>query len=253
MLESSVVHNKVLAIFKQVEPGEDRTVLHAQRFKDAVKEATADNAVKDIHQAVRVASRTVGQDGASQYTLLGVIDGILRGVCVGESRLMVIRNGAVEFESPRFIGGFKEPMTNREVASGACEPAVFQFQLAEGDVIVFGCDGLWDNVEMDMVAGLVDRAVRGAVDYEEASESSERGNIFRFNLVFRRIERDLTRLIRRGMRDRDWFSPYAQDGMTYGTRTSGGRADSCCVFMSIVVDGTTWSIPADWPLSALSV
>lgn len=240
VLESHISSSRILAIFKEVEQSEDSTVLHSQKLKEAVKEVVENNPRVSYFELMKMASKAVTQDGSSQFTFAGVVDGVLNGVCAGESRLMVIRNGAAQFGSPRFRRRFKEPITSREVAAGVCEPVEFQFQLAEGDVIVFGCNGLWDNVVIDRIVALVNGSVGGVANYAEDSES-QRENRPQFDMVFERLERELNKLIKKGMMHPLWYSPYSEDACSNGTPTSGGRIDSCCVLLSVVIDDRVWT------------
>lgn len=76
---------------------------------------------------------------------------ILEGCNLGDSGFVVFRNGRKVFEMPSQSHGFNMPFQFAQVSmypesDTADDADLSYFHVMEGDVIVAGSDGLWDNV-----------------------------------------------------------------------------------------------------------
>lgn len=93
------------------------------------------------------------EPGTSTACVASLSQGHLRGVNVGDSGLIVFRDGRNIFKTERQQHSFKIPFrlgfsSNDKVEDGEH----FDFPTRVGDLIVMGSDGLWDNMELDEIA-----------------------------------------------------------------------------------------------------
>jgi len=244
-------HELVLGIIKDQFPTLTKGAPHSVRLQRALIDSVTDHPELGISQTVFNAVKSIKETGASQFTILGLVDGKISGVCAGESKLIVIRKGATVFQSPKATHSFKEPVTSFEVFLGWGDMVEeFEFQLDEGDFIVFGSEGFWDNVDIERIEDVVDRSIRGCANYDEQI-GAQRNSRARMNVVFRRVTAALTRLATRGMNNKRWMSPYAEEAVSNGRDVKGGRLDSYTIILAILIDRTTRDVPAVWSLATL--
>mmetsp|Transcript_28670 Transcript_28670/g.54920 ORF Transcript_28670/g.54920 Transcript_28670/m.54920 type:complete len:437 (-) Transcript_28670:149-1459(-) len=92
----------------------------------------------------------------------------LYGANVGDSGFLVIRDGELVFESPSMQHYFDCPfqLCNPEFApSDSADDAMsFELEVKEGDVIVAGSDGLFDNVFCSDIVQLVSSSLKNSME-----------------------------------------------------------------------------------------
>jgi len=124
----------------------------------------------DLRAVMDIAHRGTDIPGGSTLVLARLLPGeggrgVLEGCNLGDSGYMVFRNGRKVFESPSQSHGFNMPYQFAQVtefpeSDTARDAEVMRFEVQEGDVVVAGSDGLWDNLWDHEIADEIIRHVR---------------------------------------------------------------------------------------------
>jgi len=177
------------------------------------------------------------EDGGACTVLLATVasDGTLTTANLGDSHLLVIRNGEMVFmteetkwqfnvpymlESPSARHPFI-PMERKNVPK---DSVVQHFQLMEQDIIVMGTDGLWDNLFPSEIIKFVnaapDQSVQGLVEF----------------LGKKTVDASQNRYKR---------SPFMIEADLAGFEHQGGKKDDCTMIVARVVQDSTIMCPTE--------
>ncbi|KAJ0987370.1 hypothetical protein J5N97_005726 [Dioscorea zingiberensis] len=107
----------------------------------------------------------------SSTVLVAYFDGqVLHAGNIGDSGFIVIRNGKVFKRSSPMVYGFNFPL---QIARGDDPSKLIQdyaIALEEGDVIVTGTDGLFDNIYEQEIAAIVSKSLQASLKPSEIAE-----------------------------------------------------------------------------------
>ncbi|XP_061359310.1 probable protein phosphatase 2C 55 [Gastrolobium bilobum] len=93
----------------------------------------------------------VDSRGSSTASIVTLKKGVLHGVNVGDSGLMLFRNNRLLFQSPIQQHSFNTPfqLGNSEISDRPDSATEYQILVEAGDILVLGSDGLFDNLYVD--------------------------------------------------------------------------------------------------------
>ncbi|EFJ24366.1 hypothetical protein SELMODRAFT_101879, partial [Selaginella moellendorffii] len=171
--------------------------------------------VDPVRILVRAHSKTKCK-GSSTACILALSDNGLQAANLGDSGFIVLRNGKTVFKSPVQQHLFNIPY---QLEHGGSDPPtcaqVFSVQVAAGDVIVVGTDGLFDNVYDTEVASVVVHSTRSGFGPQLTAEK-------------------LATLARSSALDRNRQTPFAAAAQDAGYRFHGGKMDDITVVVSYI-------------------
>jgi len=122
---------------------------------DADTGVTTDNLVAALQACADTAD---GSATGASTALVGSVgkDGTLRALCVGDSSLLVVREGEVAARTKDVVHYFDCPyQLSLDSPDTAKEGSRLKFALEPGDVVVAGSDGVFDNVADGDIAAIV--------------------------------------------------------------------------------------------------
>jgi protein phosphatase PTC7 len=129
----------------------------AQQLKSSM--GTEPLSVKDLKAKLLLAAEyaDIAATGASTATIASIgEDNVLRVVCLGDSPLLVIRNGSIYSRTKDTLHYFDCPYQLSENSPDRPRDAsVKEIKLVPGDVIVSGSDGIFDNLEDKAIIDIV--------------------------------------------------------------------------------------------------
>lgn len=244
----------IMAVLREVSPNDDFTDPHSVRLKIEFHRFWTQRPYMSTAEQLRGSIEAAGPYGSSEFLVarLDELNGTLRNVVLGESKLIVIRGGSVVYTSPQQMISYKHPFSSMEVLTNWFRLQHDEFDANEGDVIVMGTAGFWDNVEVERIEAAVNRSVRACTILSEDWNSRRNANT-RMNVMFRRLTAELNRLVVEGMQDETWNSPFAQESTRNGFEVRGGRPDAYTVVLGIVLDARTRQIPDVWSLESVDI
>jgi len=163
---------------------------------------------------------------------VGCIDGergILKVANLGDSGAIVIRRGSVVFRTPEqeheFGFPFQLPVDSAEDAQE------FSCNIFDGDVIILGSDGLFDNVSDDQIAKIVRKEVSDSESPNQADGLPKPGrkvskgklaNILASEAFYNSVDKNL-------------MTPYSLGASeAFNMVYSGGKMDDICCVVAIV-------------------
>ncbi|XP_002963762.2 probable protein phosphatase 2C 55 [Selaginella moellendorffii] len=171
--------------------------------------------VDPVRILVRAHSKTKCK-GSSTACILALSDNGLQAANLGDSGFIVLRNGKTVFKSPVQQHLFNIPY---QLEHGGSDPPtcaqVFSVQVAAGDVIVVGTDGLFDNVYDTEVASVVVHSTRSGFGPQLTAEK-------------------LATLAKASALDRNRQTPFAAAAQDAGYRFHGGKMDDITVVVSYI-------------------
>ncbi|XP_061365112.1 probable protein phosphatase 2C 80 [Gastrolobium bilobum] len=91
--------------------------------------------------------------GSSTASIVTLREGVLHGVNVGDSGLMIFRNNRFLFQSDFQQHSFNAPfqLGNGESSDRPDSAREYKFPVEAGDILVLGSDGLFDNLYIDTI------------------------------------------------------------------------------------------------------
>ncbi|CAN8074713.1 unnamed protein product [Agarophyton chilense] len=221
-----------------------------------------------VKEALKQAAACNEAIGSSTACVVGIDDGKLFGVNLGDSGLVVIRDGRIiyktveqqhYFNCPYQIG--TDSLDTVEVGNS------IEVGLRHGDWVIMGTDGLWDNVFADKIVEVVaqhEHAVHNTgaheeddaahkseeqqndMRWEEASVVSDCGSnsdercVARANDCSKRAEIVAEKLgevaVKVANNERS-SSPFAVNARNAGHVFMGGKVDDITIISALVVDG----------------
>lgn len=189
---------------------------------------------------------------------VAAIDGeSIYGHNVGDSGLLVFRNGAIAYRAPKSSKGFNSPYDigrteNGEIVNNIGEGDVIIFPIELYDVIIMASDGLWDNLFEHEIAQCVlaeevlrgpdreDRATKLPTSLENMNECDRRSVQICSNVcggeVSQCIAEALASQARNAATSKFRRSPFEEEAEKAGLRITGGKMDDITVICAIVVD-----------------
>lgn len=189
-----------------------------------------------VATALEFAINRNASDGSSTACVFGVSGSLGRGICVGDSRLLIVRDGRVLMASKVMRHSFNVPFQlSRSCRGTAVQADVFSCRLAVGDVVVLASDGLWDNM---YVPAVLDVLVRSRVT--SSGQQRRRRRVHRQVVEWRAhvAARELAVQALAASNDRKWKSPFAKEAAAVGRDYRGGKPDDITVLVAYVSDPT---------------
>nr|XP_043607034.1 probable protein phosphatase 2C 80 [Erigeron canadensis] len=159
--------------------------------------------------------------GSSTACIIALNGEGLHAINLGDSGFVVIRDGCTIFQSPvqQHDFNFTYQLANGSEGDQPSSGQVFKIDVAAGDVIIAGTDGLFDNLYINEVTALVVQGVRSRVSPEIMAKS-------------------IADLARVKALDRKRQSPFATAAQEAGFRYHGGKLDDITVVVSFVTGPT---------------
>uniref|UniRef100_A0A0A9G8F0 Protein phosphatase n=1 Tax=Arundo donax TaxID=35708 RepID=A0A0A9G8F0_ARUDO len=155
--------------------------------------------------------------GSSTACIITLKDQGIHAVNLGDSGFVVVRDGRTVLRSPTQQHDFNFTY-QLESGGGSDLPSsaqVFRFEVAPGDVIVAGTDGLFDNLYNNEISGVVVEALRVGLTPQAAAQK-------------------IAALARQRATDKNRQSPFAAAAQEAGYRYYGGKLDDITVVVSYV-------------------
>lgn len=155
--------------------------------------------------------------GSSTACIIALKNQDLHAINLGDSGFIVVRDGALIFESPVQQHGFNftyqlERGTRADVPSSG---QVFKIPVMAGDVVVAGSDGLFDNLFAKEVAALVGDAVKEGLGPDDMAQK-------------------IAASARVRALDRKHQTPFSTAALQAGFAFYGGKLDDLTVVVSYV-------------------
>lgn len=157
-------------------------------------------------------------------------NGFLEVSNIGDSQLVVIRDGKVVLEVEAGVWAFNSPNQIGFGLYGEPQGDIDEMsierslELLKGDVIVVGTDGLFDNIFVEDIAGHVEKAL----SLEDKNEEEK------MSYLVKRLVKDS---YEKGLDD-DYFSPFAKEAIDAGkapSNYSGGKPDDISIIVARVI------------------
>ncbi|KAL6636714.1 hypothetical protein ACP70R_024286 [Stipagrostis hirtigluma subsp. patula] len=155
--------------------------------------------------------------GSSTACIITLKEQGIHAVNLGDSGFVVVRDGRTVLRSPTQQHDFNFTY-QLESGGGSDLPSsaqVFHFEVAPGDVIVAGTDGLFDNLYNNEISGVVVEALRVGLSPQAAAQK-------------------IAALARQRAMDKNRQSPFASAAQEAGYRYYGGKLDDITVVVSYV-------------------
>lgn len=109
-----------------------------------------------VSDAVAFAIANNVHKGTSTACVSTIQNGRMKGLNVGDSRLVVYRKGHLVFSTKHQEHSFNHPY---QIGSNSFEDLrkahLFDFKLRQGDIVILATDGLWDNVFIKDISNIV--------------------------------------------------------------------------------------------------
>jgi len=148
---------------------------------------------------------------------------------LGDSKLMVVRDGSVVMQTEPLIHSFNYPY---QLGFGSYDTPGDGLQLRvsvePGDVVVMASDGLWDNVYEDEIMSILEKPQDYQLLEYEDNGGDPRMNSYRsaVNLAHRAFQLSI---------DPNWLSPFAREYQQLRNSTlDGGKPDDITVVVGQV-------------------
>ncbi|KAI3412355.1 Protein phosphatase [Psidium guajava] len=155
--------------------------------------------------------------GSSTACIIALKEEGIHAINLGDSGFIVVRDGCDIFRSPVQQHGFNftyqlESGRNGDLPSSG---QVFRIPVSDGDVIVAGTDGLFDNLYDDEISALVVEAAKSGLDPQAAAQ-------------------EIAAAARQRALDRYRRTPFADSAQEAGFRYRGGKLDDITVVVSYI-------------------
>jgi len=194
--------------------------------------------------------------GSSTAVFASLMDGSgsLRVANLGDSGLLLVREERCEFHMPETVWDFNTPyQLTAPPASAGRQPygdqpeqsAVSTVQLQDGDVVVLGSDGLFDNLfPHEIAAWTLERGKGGGISppppllgpwgRAEGRRHPIHGSRWMFPSPTAPAADLLLQRALIASQDRSRDTPFSQDALKYGLQYNGGKPDDITVIVARV-------------------
>jgi len=156
--------------------------------------------------------------GSSTACVLVLNGATLAASNLGDSGFSVVRGGQTAFQSPQQQHNFNFPYQLGSAESMSDQPQAamrFEMEVAPGDIVVVGSDGLWDNVFAEEAAAVVTRCWAAGQPPDEGAAT-------------------LARYARMRAADAKHHSPFSYAAVAAGYVYAGGKMDDISVVVAYV-------------------
>ncbi|KAI5075433.1 hypothetical protein GOP47_0009509 [Adiantum capillus-veneris] len=171
----------------------------------------------DTVRVMEIAHSKTTCRGSSTACILALSNYCLQAANLGDSGFLVVRNGRLVFKSPPQQHNFNVPF---QLENGGGDPPdaaqVFTVEVAVGDVVVAGTDGLFDNLYENDIVSLVVQATRAGSSPDVTAKK-------------------VAALARERAQDCNRQTPFSVAAQDAGFRFYGGKMDDITVIVSYVV------------------
>lgn len=224
---------------------------HLTHYPNASVENAVNRAVKENHHL-----------GSSTVCAVSVQNGVLSGVNVGDSGLILIRNGYHNpiYQSRKQNHKFNQPYqvsykNNRDLRNAE----MLFHQLVNGDLIIMGSDGLWDNLYLDEILqtvfshmsrwnaneDLLDKnsataAFSGYIRDHKIYENQTKYRHREIHLNLTELGLALAKQTCRIAHSSRAESPFSEHARINGLLHSGGKLDDITIIVSLVTNAPEW-------------
>lgn len=155
--------------------------------------------------------------GSSTACILALSNYGLQAANLGDSGFLVVRNGRLVFKSPAQQHNFNVPF---QLENGGGDPPdaaqVFTVEVAVGDVVVAGTDGVFDNLYDSELVTIVVQATRSGLSPDITAKN-------------------IASLARERAQDCNRQTPFSAAAQDAGFRFYGGKMDDITVIVSYVI------------------
>ncbi|KAH9313958.1 hypothetical protein KI387_022585 [Taxus chinensis] len=176
----------------------------------------------DLSRVLDKAYTSTKSKGSSTACMLALSDQGLHAVNLGDSGFLVVRDGCTIFRSPVQQHNFNFTF-QLESGGGSDLPSsaqIFTLQVAPGDVIIAGTDGLFDNLYNSEVTAVVVHAVRAGLGPQVTAQK-------------------IAALARQRAQDKHRQTPFSTAAQDAGFRYYGGKLDDITVIVSYVASSNS--------------
>ncbi|KAL3701766.1 hypothetical protein R1sor_019788 [Riccia sorocarpa] len=218
--------------------------LFSKEFMAHAAAAVGSDDVKDDPKLLLAKAHAATCSVGAATAIVAILDerGTLHVANLGDCGLRLVRNGKVVYATRPQQHYFDCPYQfSSENAQTANDAAIYDLEVLEGDTVVMGSDGLFDNVyDTD-----IETTVKVFTGSDEASAN--------------RLATALATLASKHSRDKNYSSPYAMEALSqgldvpwyskiFGKKMTGGKLDDITVVVghvvSVEVQTTTEEVPS---------
>ncbi|KAF5941163.1 hypothetical protein HYC85_022330 [Camellia sinensis] len=199
---------------KGVDPGEYARELIANSVMATLDQPKG--TVVDPKEVLNHAFLNTEARGSSTACILTLSGNILHAVNVGDSGFVLMRGGEIVYRSPVQQHRFNCPYQLGNTNDNPSLAKELKVRVIEGDIIVAGTDGLFDNLD----SSDIEQAVNRGLD-EDIMPPALAWNIARF-AYYRSV-------------DCDAESPFAKAAQEAGYKLTGGKIDDITVIVAYIV------------------
>lgn len=259
--DAHFVHHHTIGVFDGVGSWSSRGV-DPGRYSKKLAELTGKAYRRDgKHSAKDALTYAVSRNhhkGSSTACVMDIKGRHLRGINVGDSGMVVVRNGAIVYSTEERSHNFNYPyQVSYSQPEDLKQGERINFILKVDDVIVTATDGLWDNVFkrkiVEKVVKHADRWRRVDESHHEVSESRSASHRFEGSVLWRKISQNggTFRGAQKGKRleelaldisshacetahRRGGPSPFSEKSRKVGKSYSGGKLDDITVVVASV-------------------
>lgn len=156
--------------------------------------------------------------GSCTACVVGINGSTLSATNLGDSGFLVLRAGAVVFQTPQQQHSFNFPYQIGSKDSMSDPPSAaqrFSVDVLPGDIIVLGTDGLWDNCFNEEVVSVINYCSQGSMDAPKTAQV-------------------LAHYARHRAADTKFASPFAYSAFQNGLSYLGGKMDDITVLVAFV-------------------
>ncbi|XP_044490314.1 probable protein phosphatase 2C BIPP2C1 isoform X2 [Mangifera indica] len=148
--------------------------LYAQEFMENCEKIVSESQNTSMTDPVKVLTRSAAetQSPGSTTVLVAYFDGqTFHAANIGDSGFVIIRHGTVFKRSSPMVHEFNFPLQIERGDDPSKLAEVHKIDLIEGDVIVTGTDGLFDNLFEQEIALIATRSLQDGFKAQEIAES----------------------------------------------------------------------------------
>eukprot|EP00873_Tetraselmis_striata_P008283 jgi/Tetstr1/428547/TSEL_018541.t1 len=183
--------------------------------------AAAKETVVEESSPLRILKQAYGQthvQGSSTACIVAMGNDTVHAANLGDSGLIIVRGERIIFKSPQQQHDFNFPFQLGSEAGMSDPPeaaAMFSVPVLEGDIVIMGTDGLFDNVFTDEIAHLAAVNKAGGADPAKSAKS-------------------IGTLAHVAAKDTEMMSPFGMAAQQVGFMFKGGKMDDITVVVSYI-------------------